>query len=166
MSSSAELHPSIEDGLLSRTHSDDLTPLSDLLLVINGGRNCIHSPFVSSLCSQPSRSDSSKSIDAFVRRKSTSQVYRRQSLVPVAKNEGMQSLDPRHGKSLHQLTQVVLMKRTTGTDVSKAFKLHFLFKYGAPRDVLSANGPQFASELYQNTCRIRGVSNKFRSANH
>lgn len=65
-----------------------------------------------------------------------------------------------------ELTQVVPLKRTTGLDVPKVFASHWVFKYGAPKEVLSDNGPQFAIKLYQNNCRINGISNTFTSAYH
>lgn len=66
--------------------------------------------------------------------------------------------------SFTKLNQVVPLKRKTRIDVAKAFDSHWVFKYGALKDVLSDNGPQFASQLYQNTCRIQGISNTFTSA--
>lgn len=50
-----------------------------------------------------------------------------------------------------KLTQDVPLKRTTGLDVTKAFDSHWIFHYGASKEVLSDNGPQFARKLYQNT---------------
>lgn len=55
-----------------------------------------------------------------------------------------------------KLTQVVPLRRSTGLDVAKAFASHWVIKYGAPKEVLSDNGPQFASKLYQNTCLVMG----------
>lgn len=63
-------------------------------------------------------------------------------------------------------TQVVPLKRTNSLDVAKAFSSHLVFKYGARKEVLSDNGPQFASKLHQNTCRVLGVTNTFTSAYH
>lgn len=65
-----------------------------------------------------------------------------------------------------KLTQVVPLKHTTSLDVAKSFVSHWVFAYGAPRDVLSDNVPQFASKLYQNTCKILSISNIFTSAHH
>lgn len=48
------------------------------------------------------------------------------------------------GDRLTKMTQVVPLKRTTGLDFAKEFRAHWDFKYGAPKDVLSNNGPQFA----------------------
>lgn len=62
--------------------------------------------------------------------------------------------------------QVVQMKRTTCLDVTKTFSTHYVFKHGGPKEVLSDKGPQFARNLYQNTCRIFGISNTFISAYH
>lgn len=61
-------------------------------------------------------------------------------------------------------TQVVSLKRSTGLDVVKAFASHWTFKYGAPMEVLSENGPQLARKLYYNKCRILSISKNFTSA--
>lgn len=53
-----------------------------------------------------------------------------------------------------ELTQVVSLKLTTGLDVAKVLASHWVFKYSEPKEVLSDNGLQFASRLYQNTFRI------------
>lgn len=60
-----------------------------------------------------------------------------------------------------KLSQVVPLKRTTVLDVAKAFASDWAFKYGAAKEVLSDNGSRFARKLYQNTCRILGISNTF-----
>lgn len=65
-----------------------------------------------------------------------------------------------------KLTHVFLLKRTTGLDVAEVFASHWVFKYGASKEVLSDNGSQFASKLYQKTCRILGISNTFTYAYH
>lgn len=65
-----------------------------------------------------------------------------------------------------KLTQVVLLKRTTKLDFSKSFASHLVFKYGAKMEVLSKNGLQIASKLYQNTCRALGVANTFTWNHH
>lgn len=64
------------------------------------------------------------------------------------------------------LTQVVPLKRTSGLDVAKEFESHWVFKYGAPKEVLSDNGAQFASKLYKNTCCVFGIANTFTLAYH
>lgn len=43
--------------------------------------------------------------------------------------------------------QVAQLKRKTGLDVANAFVLYWVFKYGAPKKVLSDNGPTFASKM-------------------
>ena len=39
-------------------------------------------------------------------------------------------------------------------------------KYGVPKTLLSDNGPQFSSRLFQCVCDILGVTNLFTSAYH
>lgn len=65
-----------------------------------------------------------------------------------------------------KLRKVASLILTTSLDVTKAFASHWFFKFGAPKEVLSDRGPQFASKLYQNTCRILGTSNTFTAAYH
>lgn len=49
-------------------------------------------------------------------------------------------------------------------EVPKSLESHSVIKYEAPKDVLSDNGLQFASMLYQNSSRILGIDNTFTSA--
>lgn len=67
---------------------------------------------------------------------------------------------------VNKLTKVVPLKLTTGLNVAKEFSSHWFFKYGALKEVLSDNGPQFESKLYQNTCRILSITNTFTSTYH
>lgn len=46
-----------------------------------------------------------------------------------------------------KLPKVVPLKRKTGLNVAKGFALHWVFKYAAPKVVLSENGLQFARKL-------------------
>lgn len=61
------------------------------------------------------------------------------------------------GDRFTKLPQVVPLKRTTGLYVTKAFVLHWVFKYCAPKEVLSDKGLQMASRIYQNTCLVLGT---------
>lgn len=63
-----------------------------------------------------------------------------------------------------KMTHVEPLRRRTGHDVAKTFVSDWVFKYGAPKEVLSYNGPKFASKLYSKTCRILGMSSTFMSA--
>lgn len=60
-----------------------------------------------------------------------------------------------------KLTQVVPPKRTTSLGVAKSFSSYCVFKYGAPKEVLSDNVPPIESKLYQNTYRVVGIANTF-----
>lgn len=46
-----------------------------------------------------------------------------------------------------KLTEVFTLKRSTDLDIAKAFS----YQHRAPQEVLSDNGPQFASKVYQST---------------
>ena len=63
-----------------------------------------------------------------------------------------------------KLTQVVAMKKTTAAMVAAEFCLHWVYKYGAPKETLTDNGPQFASKFLQETYQVLGISNAFTSA--
>lgn len=63
-----------------------------------------------------------------------------------------------------KLTQNVPLKRTTCVDVAEAFASHCVFKYVAPKEVLSYNPEKFTSKLYQNKFRILVITNTFTSA--
>ena len=64
------------------------------------------------------------------------------------------------------LTQVVAMKKTIATMVAAEFCLHWMYKYGAPKETLTDNGPYFASKFLQEICQVFGISNAFISMNH
>ena len=53
------------------------------------------------------------------------------------------------------------MKKVGALEVSKVFLDHWLLAYGAPTHVLSDNGPQFASKLFQLFQSGLGVRNVF-----
>lgn len=65
-----------------------------------------------------------------------------------------------------KMKHIIPLKRTTNLYVAKAFSWHCVFNYGSPNEVLSDNGLQFASSLYQNTCWILGISITFTSVYH
>ena len=65
-----------------------------------------------------------------------------------------------------KLTQVVPLRSATAITVAKAFCTHWVYKYGAPRQTLTDNGPQFASKLLMSTSQELGVKNVFTSAYH
>ena len=65
-----------------------------------------------------------------------------------------------------KLTQVVPMRKITADKVASAFCVHWVYKYGTPKETLTDNGPQFASKFLQETCQALGISNAFTSAYH
>lgn len=85
-------------------------------------------------------------------------------LGPLPKTEAGNRSIPVMADRFTKLTKVIPLKHTTGLEVAKAFLPHWVFKYGPPKEVMSHNGPQFASKIYQNTCRILGIWNTFMSA--
>ena len=65
-----------------------------------------------------------------------------------------------------KLTQLVPLRTITAYHVAVAFCTHWVFKYGPPRTLLSDNGPQFASRLFQSVCLELGTRNIFTSTYH
>ena len=65
-----------------------------------------------------------------------------------------------------KLTQVVSLPRINAYTVAVAFCEAWVFKYGAPRSLLSDNGKQFVAQLFQSVCKILGVSNIFTATYH
>ena len=68
------------------------------------------------------------------------------------------------GQRFNKLSQVVAMKKTTAAIVAAEFCIHWLYKYGAPKETLNDNVSQFASKFLQETCQVLGISNAFTSA--
>jgi len=65
-----------------------------------------------------------------------------------------------------KLTQVAPLKTITAYNVAVAFVTQWAFKYGPPRTLLSDNGSQFASRLFQSICLEMGTKNLFTSTYH
>ena len=65
-----------------------------------------------------------------------------------------------------KLTQVVALPRINAYTVAVAFCESWVFKYGAPKQLLSDNGKQFVAKLFQAVCKILGVSNVFTATYH
>ena len=58
------------------------------------------------------------------------------------------------------------MKKVTAQHVAIAFVEHWVFKYGPPKTLLSDNGSNFASKLFQRVCGYVGVANLYTSTYH
>ena len=65
-----------------------------------------------------------------------------------------------------KFTRAVPMKTISALNVCKIFLDHWVFAYGAPTHVLSDNGSQFASKLFQFVCSSLGVRNVFTTTYH
>ena len=65
-----------------------------------------------------------------------------------------------------KLVRTVPMRNETAATVARAFVTHWVFAYGPPLDLLSDNGPQFASRLFQETCTLLGIKNVFTTTYH
>ena len=65
-----------------------------------------------------------------------------------------------------KLVAAVPLARITAYAVAVAFCEAWVFKYGAPSTLLSDNGSQFASKLFQTVCQRLGIDNRFTSAYH
>ena len=65
-----------------------------------------------------------------------------------------------------KLTRAVAMRTCTALAVSKAFLEYWVFAYGAPTQLLTDNGSQFASGLFAFTCSHLGVRNMFTTTYH
>ena len=65
-----------------------------------------------------------------------------------------------------KLTQVISMKKVTAQHVAIAFVEHWVFKYGPPKTLLSDNGSNFASKLFQRVCGYAGIANLYTSTYH
>lgn len=65
-----------------------------------------------------------------------------------------------------KLVRTVPMKRITAAAVAEAFVRDWTFVYGPPVYLLSDNGPQFTSKVFQEVCQILRVSNVFTTRYH
>ena len=65
-----------------------------------------------------------------------------------------------------KLVAAVPLARITAYSVAVAFCEAWAFKYGPPATLLSDNGSQFASKLFQTVCQRFGIDNRFTSAYH
>ena len=64
-----------------------------------------------------------------------------------------------------KLSQVVPMKKITAKHVSIVVE-HWVFKYGPPKTLLSNNGYNFASKMFQKNVYYIGVANMYTSTYH
>ncbi|KFM71017.1 Transposon Ty3-I Gag-Pol polyprotein, partial [Stegodyphus mimosarum] len=54
-------------------------------------------------------------------------------------------------------TEIVALKRASAKTVADAFLHRYIFKYGAPIKVISDNGKQFVSQIFENICSGLGI---------
>jgi len=67
---------------------------------------------------------------------------------------------------ISKLVRAVPLAGITATDVSSAFCRDWISVYGPPDTVLTDNGPQFASILFQGVCNLMGFRNLYTSTYH
>jgi transposase InsO family protein len=65
-----------------------------------------------------------------------------------------------------KLTRTVPLRTTTALVCARAFCDHWVYSYGAPRHVLTGNGPQFTAKFFLAVCRELGVAKVFTTAYH
>ena len=56
-----------------------------------------------------------------------------------------------------KLAHSIPLRTTTASVMSNAFPDNWVYVYGAPRYVLTGNGPQFAAKFFEEVCAQRGV---------
>ena len=65
-----------------------------------------------------------------------------------------------------KLAQVVPLREITALNVAKSFVNHWILHYGPPARLLSDNGSQFISKLFQYVCTELKVRNVFTTTYH
>ena len=67
---------------------------------------------------------------------------------------------------LSKLTRSIPLRTTTASVVENAFLYNWVYIYGAPRYVLTGNGPQFAAKFFDAVCALLGVQHYLTTAYH
>ena len=65
-----------------------------------------------------------------------------------------------------KLTHAFPLKRIKADDCALKFVNEWVFKYGPPKDLVSDNGSQFVSLLFQEVCRLLSIHNSFTATYH
>ncbi|CDF32918.1 unnamed protein product [Chondrus crispus] len=65
-----------------------------------------------------------------------------------------------------KLTRSIPLRTTTASVVANAFLDNWVYVYGAPRYVLTDNGPQFAAKFFDAVCALLGVRHYLTTAYH
>ena len=65
-----------------------------------------------------------------------------------------------------KLTHAFPLKRIKADDVALMLVNEWIFKYGAPKELVSENGSQFSSLLFQEVCKLLSVYNAFTATYH
>ena len=65
-----------------------------------------------------------------------------------------------------KLTHAFPLKKIKADDVAVMFVNEWVFKYGAPEQLVSDNGPQFVSLLFQQVCKLLSINNAFTATYH
>jgi len=58
------------------------------------------------------------------------------------------------------------MKNVRAETIARAFVEEWVFTYGPPKTLLSGNGKQFVSKLFQDSCRVLGIKNCYTTTYH
>jgi len=65
-----------------------------------------------------------------------------------------------------KMTRAVPLQRIDAETIAAAFLDNWVAAYGTPATVLSDNGPQFRSTLFQGVCSLLGISNRYSTTYH
>jgi len=65
-----------------------------------------------------------------------------------------------------KLCRLQALSNVRASTIARAFVEAWVFVYGPPRTLLSDNGKQFISKLFQDSCRVLGISNKYTTTYH
>ena len=95
---------------------------------------------------------------------------------PVVRRDGPPGALPKtaHGNQhvlvitdrFSKLTRSIPLRTTTASVVANAFLDNWVYVYGAPRYVLTDNGPQFAAKFFDAVCALLGVQHYLTTAYH
>ena len=60
-----------------------------------------------------------------------------------------------------KLCRLEALSNVRASSLARAFVEQWVFTYGPPKTLLSDNGKQFISKLFQDTCRVLGITNRY-----
>jgi len=65
-----------------------------------------------------------------------------------------------------KLCRLAAMTNVRAETIARAFVEEWAFTYGPPKTLLSDNGKQFISKLFQDSCRVLGIKNRYTTTYH